>query len=244
MPQATIATSLPSRNTCALPISNGVSSVVTTGDFSRPKRKYTGPSSSATASVAFFVCTESQGTTIVKRGIGRMIAMSSMAWCVAPSGPTETPACAPATLTLVSLRHMLVRICSHARPGQNIAYDATNGTLPAMAKPALIATSNCSCTPISMNRSGNASRNACMRVDSTRSAQTATTFSLRRAASTSPWPKPSRVGICWSAAGSRYAASCISVPPADAPHRRAVRAAPRRPARDWAACRARGSRSP
>ena len=50
-----------------------------------------------------------------------MIAMSSIAWCVAPSGPTETPACAPAIFTLVSLSAMIVRTCSHERPGLNIA---------------------------------------------------------------------------------------------------------------------------
>ncbi len=50
-----------------------------------------------------------------------MIAMSSTAWWVAPSGPTETPACAPAILTLVSLSAIVVRTCSHERPGLNMA---------------------------------------------------------------------------------------------------------------------------
>ena len=104
-----------------MPISNGVSSVVITADFSRPKRRYAGPQRSASASVAFFVCTESHGTTTVMFGITRMIAMSSIAWCVAPSGPTETPACAPAIFTFVSLSAIVVRTCSHERPGLNIA---------------------------------------------------------------------------------------------------------------------------
>ena len=79
MPHATIATSSPSRNVCALPNSNGVSSVVMIGDLSRPKRRYVGPHVSESRIVAFFVWMESHGTTTSMWGMTRMIAMSSIA---------------------------------------------------------------------------------------------------------------------------------------------------------------------
>src|SRR5215472_3198895 len=89
---------------------------------------------------------------------------------------------------------MFVRICSHARPGQNIAYDAMNGIFPASARPALRAASSCCWTPISMYRSGYAFANGSIRVDSVRSAQIATMRWSFRAAATRPSPNPSRVG--------------------------------------------------
>lgn len=44
------------------------------------------------AMVAFSASMVSHGTMTVILGSTRMRAMSSVIWCVAPSGPTETPA--------------------------------------------------------------------------------------------------------------------------------------------------------
>ena len=202
MPHATIATSPPSRNVCALPISNGVWSVVMTADSARAKRRYAGPQRSATASVAFFVCAESHGTITIIFGITRMIAMSSIAWCVAPSGPTETPACAPAIFTLVSLSAIVVRTCSHDASGieHRVAGDERNLAGRRHARPpsrrasARRRRSRCS-------GRGTAFLKPSMRVDSERSAQIAMTFGSRRPASIKPSPKPLRVGICLIASG-------------------------------------------
>src|SRR5579883_2164596 len=58
--------------------------------------------SSSRVRVALRVSTASQGTTTVMFGSPHMANRSSSAWCVAPSGPTETPPCAPAIITLNS----------------------------------------------------------------------------------------------------------------------------------------------
>jgi len=66
---------------------------VKSGIASRPKRRYTGPlHCSIAAMVASLVCVASQGEITVMFGRTLMMPMSSNAWCVAPSGPTETPA--------------------------------------------------------------------------------------------------------------------------------------------------------
>ena len=98
-PLAKTVTSLPSRQSLAFPISKGVFSSVTTGTASLPKRTKQGPCRSAMARVAFLVSSASQGTMTVMFGRTRISATSSSAWCVAPSGPTEIPACAPPSFT-------------------------------------------------------------------------------------------------------------------------------------------------
>jgi hypothetical protein len=65
---------------------------VTTGVASRAKRMTVGASLTAAARVAFAVSMESQGTYITKPGMAVISEISSRAWCVAPSGPTETAA--------------------------------------------------------------------------------------------------------------------------------------------------------
>lgn len=118
-PLARIAASFPSRQSRALPISKGVLSSVMTGTASRPKRIKQGPGLSAAARVAFRVSSASQGTMTVIRGRTRVRATSSRDWWVAPSGPTEMPAWAPASLTFRSLQQTVVRIWSQARPARN-----------------------------------------------------------------------------------------------------------------------------
>ncbi len=91
-----IVRSVPSRSTRASSRWNGVSLVVTTGVFSRARRMYAAPTEAARAAVAFSASMLSHGTTTRIFGRTRIKAMSSSIWCVAPSGPTETPACEPA----------------------------------------------------------------------------------------------------------------------------------------------------
>ena len=141
--------------TCPLPNSNGVSSVVMIGVFSRARRKYAILLSFASARVAFFACIASQGEMTVIRGITRVIAISSIAWCVPPSGPTETPAWLPTITQGRLLYAIVVRICSQLRPGENIAYDEKNGYFPIAAIPEATLAIFCSAIPISIKRSGN-----------------------------------------------------------------------------------------
>ena len=98
-----------------------VKAVVITGDFSRASRKYAPPGWPASAVVAFSASIASHGTTTVIFGSTRIRAISSSIWWVAPSGPTDTPACEPTILTLVWLRQTVVRICSQLRPGEKAA---------------------------------------------------------------------------------------------------------------------------
>src|SRR3989344_5279337 len=65
-----------------------------------------------------------------------------------------------------------------------------------MANPAASEASNCSWTPIWMNRSGNCFLNEVFFVESVRSAQSTTMDASFAAASTTPKPYPSRVGFC------------------------------------------------
>ena len=85
----------------ALPMTNFSSAGVKFGTFGRPKRKYTGPSYSAAAMVAFLVWLKSQGTITVMLGSIFIMSMSSRIWCVAPSSPRVTPAWEAASFTFL-----------------------------------------------------------------------------------------------------------------------------------------------
>mgnify|MGYP003996814469 CR=1 FL=1 len=75
------------------------------------------------------------------------MASSSRAWWLAPSGPTESPPCAPPNFTFRLLRHIVVLICSHARPERNTPYVVANGMWPVSERPAATFTMFCSAIP-------------------------------------------------------------------------------------------------
>jgi len=98
-PVAIIVRSFPVLYISAFPILNGVFFVVIIGVFSLANLMYTGPLCFIAAFIAFFVSCLSHGDSTVRFGSTLVIAMSSSAWCVAPSGPTDIPACAPIIFT-------------------------------------------------------------------------------------------------------------------------------------------------
>src|SRR3989344_4746500 len=104
---------------------------------------------------------------------------------------------------------MFVRICSQFLPGENIAYDETKGILPIAAMPDATDADDCSIIPISKNRFGNSFANASIFVDSVRSQQSPTTRSSARPASTSPSPKPARIGACSTSVSKSFGLSDI-----------------------------------
>src|SRR3990167_8811729 len=89
---------------------------------------------------------------------------------------------------------MVVLICSQFRPGEKVAYDEVNGTLPTAARPEATVTKFCSATPTSKYLSGNFFLKSSIRVDSVKSAQSATTFGFSSPATTNPSPNPFRGG--------------------------------------------------
>ena len=86
----------------------------------------------------------------------RMSAISSLHWWLAPSLPTEIPACVAPILTLRCVYPIELRICSKARPAANIANVLANGTIPVAARPAAIPIISASAMPQSMCLSGKA----------------------------------------------------------------------------------------
>ena len=95
MPQATIATSSPSRTTRLPPIRTSSSGGVRTSVLPRSVRMNEMPSRSAIAATSFAVWLASDGCSTVEPWIARNDAMSSSAICDGPSSPIETPACEP-----------------------------------------------------------------------------------------------------------------------------------------------------
>ena len=80
-----------------------------------------------------------------------IIAISSRAWWLAPSGPTESPPCAPPNFTLRLLMQIVVRIISQARPDKKTPYVETNGMYPVKLSPPAMFTRFCSAIPTLWN---------------------------------------------------------------------------------------------
>src|SRR3989344_2176417 len=85
-----------------------------------------------------------------------------------------------------------------------------NGTFPTAAMPEATVAIFCSATPISTKRSGNSFWNNSARVLSVRSAQRTTMRGSAFPASTTPCPKPSRVGAVLISAMNASAERCAS----------------------------------
>ncbi len=138
----------------------------------------------------------------------RMSAISSSAWCVAPSGPTEIPACAPIIFTFAPLYAIVVRICSQFRPGEKAAYEAQKGIFPITAIPEATDAIDCSAIPTCTKRLGNASANTFVFVEEVRSAASATTRISASPASLSPSPYPFLFGAVSTSALNRFGLTC------------------------------------
>ena len=65
-----------------------------------------------------------------------MRAMSSLIWCVAPSGPTVRPACEQKIFTFRFVYATFCRITLYVCADPNTLYVAAKGILPAAASPA------------------------------------------------------------------------------------------------------------
>ncbi len=154
-----------------------------TGTASLPKRIYTGPSWSSAALTAAFASTSSEGFITTIPGIVRISARSSQHWCVAPSSPTEIPACVAPIFTLSFGYPTELRTCSNARPDANIANELTKGILPVVASPAAIPIMLHSAMPQSICLSGYSFLNTPVFVAAARSASSTTRFGYESASS-------------------------------------------------------------
>ena len=101
-PTAASVTSEPSRRTSPLPTrkSTASGSRWRGAPTPRPSRTYTGPGVCSAANTAPRTSPGSAATSTFMLGSARMMAMSSIAWWVAPSSPTLIPPCVATILTL------------------------------------------------------------------------------------------------------------------------------------------------
>ena len=121
-------------------------------------------------------------------GSARMMAMSSRAWCDAPSSPTLIPQWVATTLTLSLGYATASLICSQHLPVANTPNVDAKATFPDAARPAAMPIMFCSAMPTSTNLSGQTFLKSDVLVDPARSASRTTTSSLSAARSASALP--------------------------------------------------------